>query len=81
MFKTAVNWLLIASVAGLAIGIFFIWQAVVQGQTQHARALIGPTVAAAVVAAITWVLFLLRFRPTADDNDADNDGDFDGDDS
>ncbi len=79
MFKTLVNWLLIASVAGLAIGIFLIRQAVVLGQTQHVRALIVPTVAAAVVAAVTWVLFLLRFRPTADDNDGDGDGDGDGD--
>jgi len=71
MFRTVVNWLLLGSTAGLAFGIFSIWQAVEQGQTQHARALIGPTVAAAIVAAVTWLLFLLRFRPTADDDGDD----------
>jgi len=71
MFKTIVNGLLIASTAGLAFGVFSIWQAVGHGQTEQARMLIGPTVVAAVVAAVTWLLFLLRFRPTADDDGDD----------
>jgi type VI protein secretion system component VasK len=72
MFKSIVNWLLVASTGALALGIYLIWQAVKLGQTQQARALIAPTVAAAVVAAVTWFLFLLRYPPTADDSDGND---------
>jgi len=84
MFRKLVDVLLVASMVGLAVGIHSIWQAVHDGDTPHARALIGPTVVAAIVAAVTWLLFLWRFRPRGSDGDgdgssSDDDGDAGGD--